>query len=241
MRLRRLPVFFLILCGLPLVVQGVEPSIKKNIQTGMQRIFHDFEITDIQESSIKGLYEVMQGAEIFYVTGDGRYILEGDLYDLKEKQNLTSNQRSVIRTAMLKDLEPDEYIEFGPKHAEHTIYVFTDTDCTYCRRFHKNIAQVNKLGIAVRYLAYPRKGEESPAYLDLESVWCSKDRNIALTNAKLGIKPVKISCDNPISRQYHLGQRMGVRGTPALFTENGRYIGGYLDPDELLQAIKEAD
>ncbi|MBF8270168.1 MAG: Thiol:disulfide interchange protein [Gammaproteobacteria bacterium] len=232
---------YLLFClAFPFTTGAVEPEIAKNIDKGMRAIFPEFEATSITESKIKGLYEVMQGAEIFYVTGDGHYILEGNLFDLKNKQNLTEAQRSIARTSMLKDLATDEYIEFTPDQTKHTIYVFTDTDCAYCRRFHSQISEVNKLGIAVRYLAFPRAGEDSSTFTDMESVWCSKNRNQALTGAKLGRKPVLMKCSNPVSRQFHLGQQIGVRGTPALFTENGKYIGGYLTPEELVQAITDA-
>jgi protein-disulfide isomerase len=32
---------------------------------------------------------------------------------------------------------------------------------------------------------------------------------------------------------------LGVRGTPAIFTENGDYIAGYMEPRELLAQLKE--
>jgi len=240
MSIMRIFISLMFCLAFPLTAGAVEAEIAKNIEKGLRGIFPEFEVTSITASKIEGLYEVMQGAEIFYVSGDGRYILEGDLFDLKDKRNLTEVQRSSARIGMLHDLEADEFIEFTPEHAEHTVYVFTDTDCTYCRRFHSNIAKVNKLGIAVRYLAFPRQGEDTPTFMVMESVWCSKNRNQALTSAKLGKKPVQMKCSNPVSRQYNLGLQMGVRGTPALFTENGKYIGGYLTPEELVQAIKEA-
>ena len=240
MNYRRIFTILILVCALPLLANAVEPEITKKIENGLRKIFPEFEATSIKESKINGLYEVMQGAEIYYVTGDGRYILEGDLFDLTNKQNLTEDGRTSARISMLQNLAPDEYIEFTPPHADHTIYVFTDISCAYCRRFHSKIDEVNKRGIAVRYLAYPRQGEETDTFTDMESVWCSKNRNQALTSAKLGNKPVKMSCSNPVSRQYNLGQQMGVRGTPALFTENGKYIGGALAPDELVQAIKDA-
>ena len=31
-----------------------------------------------------------------------------------------------------------------------------------------------------------------------------------------------------------------MEGTPAIFTQNGDYIGGYLTPAELVQAIQES-
>ena len=240
MSVKRIFTYLVWFWTLPLIANAVEPEIAKNIEIGLQAAFPEFKPASITESKIKGLYEVTQGAEVYYVSGDGRYIVEGDLFDLKDKRNLSEVQRASVRTGMLKDLATDEYIEFAPGQAAHTIYVFTDTDCAYCRRFHSRISEVNKRGIAVRYLAFPRQGVHTETYSDMESVWCAKNRNQALTSAKLGRKPVRMSCSNPVSRQYNLGRNMGVRGTPALFTENGKYIGGDMTPEELTQAIKDA-
>ena len=206
MRNKRFFTYLLFCLAFPFTTGAVEPEIAGNIDKGMRAIFPEFEATSITESKIKGLYEVTQDAEIFYVSGDGRYILEGDMFDLQNKQNLTEVQRSTARTSLLKHLASDEYIEFTPEHAKNTIYIFTDTDCAYCRRFHSQISEVNKLGIAVRYLAFPRAGEDSSTFTDMESVWCSKNRNQALTSAKLGKKPVLMKCSNPVSRQFNLFQ-----------------------------------
>jgi thiol:disulfide interchange protein DsbC len=237
---KRFMVNLMLLTALPAWSSAVEPEITENIEAALREIIPGFEATSIQPSKIDGLYEVMQGAEVLYVSGDGRYFLEGDLIDLKQRRNLTENRRALTRAGLLNGLAADEYIEFTPIKTEHTVYVFTDTECPYCQRFHNEIREINDLGVRVRYLAFPRRGEKSETYADMVSVWCSKDRNLALTYAKLGKKPHKMSCSNPVARQYHLGQLMGVQGTPAVFTENGRYIGGYLSPDELVEAIKDA-
>jgi thiol:disulfide interchange protein DsbC len=71
-------------------------------------------------------------------------------------------------------------------------------------------------------------------------VWCSKDRNDALTRAKAGQRlDAKTDCDNPVKEDFVLGQRIGVSGTPAIFTESGTQVGGYLPPDQMIERLEQ--
>jgi thiol:disulfide interchange protein DsbC len=199
----------------------------------------DMEVTRIRESKIPGVFEVMFGTEVLYVSGDGRYLIQGDLLDLSERRNLSEETRSVARVTLLDKIPPEETIEFAPPRVEHTVYVFTDVSCGFCRRLHRDMPQLNRLGIAVRYLAFPRNGEDSQAFHDMESVWCAADRKTAITEAKLGHGVKEASCRNPVEKQYLLGQSLGVRGTPAIFRADGRLLSGYMPPEELLEALEE--
>ena len=120
-----------------------------------------------------------------------------------------------------------------------TVTVFTDIDCGFCRKFHSQIADVNKAGVRVRYMMYPRTGPGTESWKKAEQVWCSADRRDALTRAKRG-EPVKAKAcgDGAIKTQYELGSDLGVEGTPAIFTQNGDYIGGFLTPEELVQSVQ---
>lgn len=239
---KRVLTTLILLATFPLLAgAAVGPEVKANIEKTLKKVLPEINITSINPSQVKGLYRVMEGAEVYYVTGDGRYFFHGELYDLKERHNLTEVSRTEVRDKLLKELPKDEYIEFSPAHPKHVVYVFTDVTCPYCRRLHSHIKQINKLGIAVRYLAFPRQGLDTDAFTEMESVWCAKDRNQALTEAKLGKIPAKASCKNSVAQQFALGQSMGVHGTPAVFTANGKYLGGYMAPAELEQAIKDAD
>lgn len=233
--------FLLVLPGLFLYSTAVlaEGSAEQNISHALQGVFPDMEITRIRESQIPGLYEVMMGAEVVYATADGRYLMKGDLYDLGRRKNLSENERQSARVDILSQLPASEYIEFAPGKTKHSIYVFTDITCPYCRRFHQDVPELNREGIAVRYLAFPRAGVDSPAFRVMESIWCAKDRRKALTSAKHGefVKPAE--CKNPVAKQYALGQAMGVRGTPAIYLENGKELPGYMPPDELLDVIRK--
>ena len=218
---------------------NADPDREDFLRKAITDVFPDVEITRIKPSPIPGLYQVMLGTEMIYLSEDGRYILQGDLIDLGEKINLSEQEREVARKRVLESIPPSETIDFAPGAARHTVYVFTDITCGYCQLFHRDMAELNGRGVAVRYLAFPRAGVDSESFRDMESVWCAADPNEAMTLAKGG-RPVKpAQCDNPVQRQYELGQTLGVRGTPAIYLENGRELPGYVPPDDLLQALQQ--
>lgn len=193
----------------------------------------------IKPSPVAGVFEVAMGADTAYVSADGKYLFSGDLYEVASRRNLTEAGRSTARSKALAKLDERDMIVFGPAAAKHTITVFTDVECGYCRKLHGEIAELNKLGVRVRYLAYPRAGPDTDDWAKMVAVWCSKDRNGALTKAKQG-QPVDAKCGaTPVAKQFELGEEMGVQGTPAIFTVSGDYIGGYLPPKEMVRQLDE--
>jgi thiol:disulfide interchange protein DsbC len=198
-------------------------------------------LEDLRPSPIAGIYEFMQGADISYLTADGKYFLDGNLYDMGSRENLTEVQRTHARVAMISAVPESQMLIFGPKNPQYTITVFTDVDCAYCRKLHSEMAELNRLGIRVRYMFFPRTGPNTESWKKAEAVWCSANRNEALTRAKAGaqLDTTKICEGTPVAREYALGQSIGVHGTPAIVTENGDYIAGYMPPHELVQEIKD--
>ena len=196
-------------------------------------------IDSISATQYSGLYEVVVGSKLFYVTPDGNYLLDGDLYDLKTQNNLSEARGNGLRKQLINAVAEKDMIIFGPKSAKHTITVFTDIDCGYCRKLHSEIDSYIQMGFRVRYLSFPRAGIGSSSYQEAVSVWCAKDRNKALTLAKRGSSLPSRTCDNPVAREYSLGQRLGVRGTPTIILEDGRLIPGYVPAGKLLQIVKQ--
>lgn len=197
---------------------------------------------DISDSPVPGVYEVAIGSNVAYVTKDGRFIFQGDIIDAATSANITEQTRSRARVAMLGSVDKSTMIVFSPKDGKvkHTVTIFTDVDCGYCRQFHREIDKVTALGIEVHYLFFPRTGPNTESWFKAEGVWCAKDHNVALTRAKLGGEVPDASCGNtPVESHYALGKRIGVRGTPAVFTETGDYIGGYLPPATLAKVLDD--
>jgi len=191
----------------------------------------------IQPSQLPGMYEVTLGADVFYVSEDGRYLFHGSLMDLNSGENLTENKRAAGRLKLINTVDESQMIVFAPKKVKHTITVFTDIDCPYCRRLHSEMPQINALGIKVRYLFFPRAGKKSKSYGKAVAVWCAKDRKQALTDAKAG-KPINMkTCANPVDKHMALVNELGLEGTPTMVLENGQMIPGYVPPARLASIL----
>lgn len=232
----------LFVLGLMLFVSGVvqavdQDRLEKQIREGLAVLAPDVEINRIRSTPVDGLYEVVVGTEVLYMTADGRHVLRGELIDLQEKKNVTLETRMHMRRQLLTGLPKEDMIRFSNGKVEHVIYVFTDIDCGYCRKLHQDVPYLTDHGVEVRYLAYPREGVNSETYQEMEAVWCSADRNAALTNAKSGKTIKGADCENPVAAQYKAGQAMGIRGTPAIFLESGQDLPGYVPPKELLSIL----
>lgn len=208
------------------------------IRSAIAKKFPDMKVDDVRPSPMKDIYEVVMGSDIAYVSADGRFLIAGDMYEIDSRTNLTEAGRQKSRVQALAKLDESEMIVFKPAKVKHTITVFTDVECGYCRKLHSEIAQLNERGVQVRYLAYPRAGPGTEDWRKMEAVWCSKDRKNAITEAKAGREVKSQQCSAPIAKQFKLGEQLGVRGTPAIYTANGDYIGGYLAPDQM---VKELD
>jgi len=198
-------------------------------------------IEDLKPSPIPGIYEFTQDADVSYLTADGKYFLDGNLYDMQSRENLTEQLRTHARLAMIAAVPESEMLIFSPPNPKYTITVFTDVDCQYCRKLHSEMAELNRLGVRVRYMFFPRTGPNTESWRKAEVVWCSANRNDALTRAKAGAQlDMNKTCGpTPVAREYALGESIGVRGTPAIVTESGDFIAGYLPPKELVAQLKD--
>ena len=213
----------------------------ETVRAKVSGMFDMIDPGDIVASPVDGWYTVQKGSIVAYVSGDGRYLLQGDLIDLDRGVNLTELSRNDARRVLVASLKDEDSILFSPAEVKHSVTVFTDIDCTYCRKLHAEINAYMDQGIAVRYVLYPRNGKRSRAWTTSENVWCSNDRNNALTAAKLDREFQTSSCDaSMIARHYELGQQIGLTGTPAIVTEDGTLIGGYMPADALSARLEQA-
>ena len=215
------------------------PSV---VTKSIKRLIKDPNKASVEPAPIAGLYEVMVGADVFYVSADGRYLLMGDIREAKTGKNITDNKREQFRREVLNTFDEEKMIVFAPeKETKHTINVFTDVDCPYCAKFHNEVPKLNEAGIKVRYLAFPRAGVGSKTYKTMVSVWCAKDQQQALTDAKARKEIEPAECDNPVEEQYELGQRIGINGTPAMVLSNGELVPGYVPAPRLISFLDKKE
>ena len=233
----------LLIFSLAATATAVAAEPDENLDEVRERIAEKFDVIEpenVNVSPIDGWYEVQKGSVVAYVSEDGRYLLQGDLVDLDAGINLTEISRNVARQKLMAQLDDSQVISFGPEDAKHSVTVFTDVGCTYCRRLHSQIDEYMAKGIEVRYVLYPRNGPASSEWNTSEQVWCASDRNSALTAAKLDRKFETSACDASIIQDHYLlGREVGLSGTPAIVLEDGTLIGGYLPAETLAQQLEQ--
>ncbi len=208
----------------------------------LERIIPEVPPDSVRPAAVDGFYEVSYDNDILYISADGRFLLRGDLYDMRTQANLTESRRAAFRLGLVEALKPEQLVVFAPNggKARHVVYVFTDIDCNFCRQLQREMRQYNELGIEVRYLAYPRSGPDTPSYHKIVSVWCADDRLEAMTRAKAGEAVPAKTCDNPVLDHMQIAARVGVRGTPTFVLEDGTTLPGYVPPARLAEYLDEA-
>jgi len=221
------------------VVAAEEDGPEARLTALLSQIFPGQTPDVVRPAPLPGMYEAIFGPAVLYLSPDGRYLLEGDLIDLREQVNLTEQVRAEGRRKVVASIPEESMIIFRAENPRYTVTVFTDVDCPYCRRMHQQMADYLAAGITIRYLAYPRSGLNTPSYHKAVSVWCAEDRQAALTRAKAGEMPEPRTCDNPVSQHMALGNQIRITGTPTLILEDGRVLPGYVPPRQLLKVLQE--
>jgi thiol:disulfide interchange protein DsbC len=184
-------------------------------------------VESLTRSPLPGYYQAVDtNGQVLFVSGDGKYLIAGNVFDVAQKANLTSRVEAGVRLEALKSLSASKRIIFAPANPKHTVTVFTDVDCPYCRQFHKQIAAYNQAGIAVQYVLFPLSSIHPGADKKAVAVWCSQDRNAAYTAAMNGQDPGKKTCDNPVAETTALATKIGIGGTPTILNENGEQVNG---------------
>jgi thiol:disulfide interchange protein DsbC len=224
--------------GYTTLAQAAEDPAVEKVRAGVIKLISDGEPDSIEPSPIEGIYEVMIGPQLFYVSKDGDYLMTGKMYDIASREDLTTSKVSKAKAKAVEDIGEENMVIFAPEKYKHTISVFTDIDCGYCRKLHNEIQQYNDLGIRVRYLMFPRAGVGSPSYDKAVSVWCADDRKEAMTLSKAGKTIEQKTCENPVKAHMDVGKLVGVQGTPAIVLPSGEMMPGYL-PAARMSAMLE--
>ena len=224
-------------------------ELKRRIEASLGSGGQQVQITDVAPSPMSGVVEVVvNGAERFFASEDGRYLLAGDMYAMEAQGpvSVIDQRLEGVRKALFSELDDKDMVTFKASRERAELMVFTDPTCGYCRRLHEDMKALNDAGVTVHYLAYPRAGVSSDPGRQMQQIWCADDRQKAMNDAKLRGRlseqvQVRESCGAVVAAQHALGGQAGVRGTPAVFDMDGRQYGGYMPPDRLVEALGLGD
>ena len=195
----------------------------------------------LDATPVPGLFEAVIDGTVYYVDESGEYLVDGSLVRLSTRENLTEARLGTLHMAALADARTP-MLTYEPENPTgRSITVFTDISCGYCRKLHAEIDTLLDAGVAVNYLLFPRAGLGSEGAAALESVWCNADPQAAMTTAKAGGRVPDAECENPIEEHVALAERVGLRGTPLIYTDAGERIPGYREPAALVQMIEASE
>jgi len=214
-----------------------------NIREGLKNILPDGAVIEVIEPSpIPGIYAVYYGdLQPIYVTQDGSFFIYGDIYKINVNSisNITEKSIAERRKLILQNIPSEELISFKSSNEQFSVIVFTDVDCGYCRKLHNQIDEYNSLGISINYAAFPRSGLGTSAFTKMVGAWCSNNPKDSMTKLKNNLTLDISFCENqPVSKQYIIGKKLGVDGTPSVFSMDGEMFPGYIEPEELLLRLK---
>lgn len=234
-------VLFAVAMALPplaVTARAQDTSEMDSVRQNLLRILPDDIVIDsVEQTAMEGTYHVRIGHEHLYVYSHGEFVLIGEVYDTDRRVSWTRERKDMEQQVAIRELDAipeSRMIIMGDPDGERHITVFTDTDCGWCQKFHRDVPALQEGGLKVRYMMWPRAGLESDSYREAVAVWCAKDQGDAMTRAKAGEEIERLVCENPVEEHYQLGFRLGVQGTPFIMLDDGRVLGGYVPPGELL-------
>ncbi|MGK0674328.1 MAG: DsbC family protein [Halothiobacillaceae bacterium] len=233
---RLTPLALALATSLPALADPATEALTKKLKESMPGL----PLTSVTATPVSGIYEVVAGPEVVYMTGDGRYMFQGVLVDFEKRKNLTEERRAGIRAELLKQIKDEDTIIYAPQGAtKYTMTVFTDPSCPYCRKLHQEVPELNKQGVKVRYVLYPRAGLDSPIGKSSVGIMCAKDRKVELEKSLAGQSVNLPACDkHPLAQMIDLGGQLGLEGTPFIVTEGGQVIPGYRPAGELVKLLE---
>lgn len=211
-----------------------------DIQSNIEARFPGAKVKTITASPITGVFEVvMDDNQIIYADGKADYILVGEILETKTRKSLTREKQDELNKINFGDLPLKNALKIVKGDGSRRIAVFSDVDCPYCKKLEQELVKLDN--VTIHTFMYPL-----PMHADAprksKQVWCSKDPVKAWNDLMLkGKAPEgKGDCANPIDENLALGEKLGIRGTPAIIFSDGKRIPGYMPAPELEKRIAQA-
>lgn len=228
------PLTALALLGACLLANAQEATIRKNLA---ERLPNLPKIEEINKSPIPGLYEVrVNRSDFFYTDAEGNYLLQGDLIDTKTRTNLTEQRTEKFSAIPFAELPLKDAFTIVRGNGKRQIAIFEDPNCGYCKRFEKNLTDIDD--VTVHVFLYPILGQDSVA--KSRNIWCAKDKAKAFQDWMLrNVTPPTVpSCDTgALQRNIAFGQKNRISGTPTTFLSDGTRLTGAVDIDRIEQGL----
>ena len=220
---------------LSLSATAQEDAIRKALA---QRIPQMDKIDEVRATPMKGLYEVRIGTDLFYTDAQGNYLIQGELIDTKARRNLTEDRINKLTAVDFKALPLQDAFTLVRGNGERKLAVFEDPNCGYCKRFEKDMQNVDN--VTVYLFLYPILSPDSAE--KSRNIWCAKDRAAAWDDHMLRDKtPAAASCDTAaLQRNLAFGRKHKITGTPTLIFADGSRVPGAIGAQDVEKRLAAA-
>jgi len=209
-------------------------STKKQIYEKLTKTFPELKGIKLEESESVGVYQFWSGGKLIHVYLNGKHLMMGELYDVDRSISLAQEARGLKIQQLLAALNKEKMIIYAAEKQQREITIFTDVDCHFCRKLHKEISKLTNAGVTVRYLAFPVFSQDIPKHI---SVWCSNEPKVAMTLAKNGQSIDRNVCKSNVQTTLKLGLDLGFEGTPQIVYDNGEVIGNYISAEQIIEDL----
>lgn len=213
-----------------------EITIKKNLATRLPNLP---QIDEITKTPMNGLWEIRMGSEVIYSDAQGSFVIEGHIIDTQKHLNLTEARIAKLTAFDFAKLPLKDAVVWKQGTGTRKIVVFADPNCTYCKRFEKDLNNVKN--ITVYTFLFPILGGDSPD--KSKAIWCAKDKGKVWRNWMIdGTAPPAVAgkCDTAaLDRNVALGRKHGISGTPSLVFEDSERVPGIISAEEVEKKFAE--
>jgi thiol:disulfide interchange protein DsbC len=224
-------------------------SVEQNLRKASNGRFADAPIEVLGELPLKGFYEVMVGGQYLVVDESASYAFLGGIIDLTTMENIAETRRNKAKAAAaeaaIKKLPEDIFVTYSPKsEVKGTVYVYSDPNCGYCKKVHKEVNQYLAAGIELNYIPYPIFGAKSVE--QTRQMMCADNPEVAMTELMSGTDKGNYKqssypsvCSKLVDMGSESGRSLGITGTPYIYLSTGKVISGYQDAATIIETLKK--
>lgn len=221
-----LSIFFLGFC-----ISAFGQSTDK-IKTDLQKsLGPNMEVKSVAPSPVAGLFEVIVNNNLVYTDAQGKFLIQGDVVEIKTGTNLTELRQNELSKIRWSDLPLQNAVKVVKGNGARKVAVFADPNCGYCKRLEKTFAEMDNLTIYTFLMPILSADSTTKS----KQIWCASDAGKSWVQWMVNnVTPSgKSDCSNPLDKNLALAKSFNINGTPAIFFMDGSRIPGAAGKDAL--------
>ena len=232
----------------------------QKVLTVLQKAYPQNRIRLARETPVAGFYEVILGEGVSYVfinedtlknldqiTKTNRdahfrhWIFGGVFYDMQKKTDLTAPMKTLAQMADVTKFPLQNAITRENGEVQHTLYVFTDPRCPFCKKLEAELVKIKN--VRIHTFLTPLTSLHPDAKEVSARILCSESP--AKTFEDFMLRDVELKteakCATSLTENEKLMGELGIKGTPTLFFENGERVTGAMTAEAIKEKFKQID